>query len=357
MRTVVVAPDKFKGTLTAAEAADAIAAGWRRSRPDDVIHLAPMADGGDGTADVVARAHPGSEWRAARCVDAVGAEHDVSYPILPDGTAVLELAAACGLAQLGAPAPMTAHTAGLGQVLADAVARGARRAIVGLGGSASTDGGAGLVLALGGRLRDAEGAELRPGDDLLRVHSADLTDLIAPPPDGVEVLVDTTATLVGPSGAPRVFAPQKGADAAQVRQLEAALAQLASVLGGEPDAAGAGAAGGTAYGLCTAWPARIVPGAARIGELIGLSELIAAADLVITGEGRYDATSLTGKASGHVLDLAGAAGVPVLVLAGSVGDGLLARDLSALAGSAEESRRHPDLWLQEAARLAAAELD
>jgi glycerate kinase len=212
---------------------------------------------------------------------------------------------------------MGAQTIGLGELLGRALDVGAGRILVGLGGSASTDGGAGALAALGARFLDTDGEPLSPGGralaDLARV---DLSGLREAPEGGVRCLTDVTAPLLGPQGAAAVFGPQKGADGDQIARLEAGLARLAEVLGGDPGAAGAGAAGGTGYGLAVAWGASLTPGAAELGRLAGLDRALADADLVITGEGRFDETSLTGKTCGTVIAAAAAAGVPVAVVAG-----------------------------------------
>jgi glycerate kinase len=262
---------------------------------------------------------------------------------------------------------MGAQTTGLGELLGRALDAGVGRILVGLGGSASTDGGTGALAALGGRFLDAGGQPLPPGGGALAdLARADLSGLRAPPGGGVTCLTDVTAPLLGLRGAAAVFGPQKGADGAQIARLEAGLARLAEMLGGDPAAPGAGAAGGTGYGLAAAWGAALTPGAAELGRLAGLDRALAGADLVITGEGRFDETSLTGKTCGTVIAAAAAAGVPVAVVAGQVCDALAAPGpadagvpggnpapvavvtLAGLAGGTAGALARPRRWLRAA---------
>lgn len=332
---VVIAPDKFKGTVTAPRAAELIGEGWRNARPDDDVVLCPMADGGDGTASVLAAALSGSEWVTTPAVDAVGRPKQASW-LRAGPLAIVELALVCGLAELERPDPLGATTRGLGIVLAAALSSGADRVLVALGGSASTDGGTGAL------------AELLPRDQYPGVE--------------VEVLVDVDSPLLGPSGAARVFAPQKGATPEQVDELEARLETLAALMGGNPRAPGTGAAGGTGYGLAC-WGARLVPGAAAVGEVVGLPRLLAEADVVITGEGRFDETSLRGKTCGQVLSLAGRA--RPFVIAGSahfagsesaLPAGVRIVRLDELAGSIESAMSGAEAFLVASGERAARAL-
>ncbi|MEU3574087.1 glycerate kinase [Kitasatospora sp. NPDC036755] len=351
---VVLAPDSFKGTVTATDAARALAEGWRSVRPDDELIARPMADGGEGTAAAVAAALPGTtEHDVPGCTGPDGRTVTGRYALLPDGTALVELAVASGLPLMARAAPLTATTRGTGEAVAAALDSGARRLTVALGGSASTDGGTGLLAALGLRLTDPQGRELPDGGgELTRLHRVDSTGLRPAPPDGVVLLTDVADPLLGPDGAAAVYGPQKGAGPDEVALLDRGLSRLAALLGGDPAQPGAGAAGGTAYGLTAAWGAVVRPGAAAVADLLGLDRDIAAADLVITGEGRYDATSLRGKAVGEVLGRAARAGVPARIVAGeSTDDRVLT--LSALAGDPASARQHAHTWLARAgARLA-----
>jgi len=337
---VVISPDSFKGSITAGDAAAAIAAGWRAVRPIDEVVLLPQADGGEGTLDAVADAIPDAVLRPVVGVTGPdGAPVDAAWLELPDGTAVIELARSSGLALMRPLNALAATTRGLGEVIAAALDAGARDLVIGLGGSASTDGGAGALEALGDRR----------------------------PPGTVTLLTDVTAPLLGPDGAAAVFGPQKGATPADVEVLERRMRDWAArYRGADPDTPGAGAAGGTAFGFLAAWGARIVPGAAAIADLTGLTAALPDADVLVTGEGRFDATSLTGKVVGHALRAAQDAGVArVVVIAGQVaidvpplaGATRASVSLSDLAGSTDAALADPDRWLRRAGEVAAAQLE
>jgi glycerate kinase len=229
-----------------------------------------------------------------------------------------------------------------------------------LGGSATTDGGTGALAALGARFLDADGVELPPGGGALaRLDRVDLTGLTPPPAGGVQCLVDVTAPLLGPLGAAGQFGPQKGASPAQVAELDAALARLSDVLGGNRDAPGAGAAGGTAYGFAVCWGAAFVSGAQAVAAAAGLDDALRGAALVVTGEGQFDAQSLRGKVVGELVGRAREAGVPVAVVAGRVDAADLpvarALSLSDLAGSIQGAMTEPARWLAEAGAQLARE--
>ncbi|MFJ8436735.1 glycerate kinase [Kitasatospora sp. NPDC094019] len=354
---IVLAPDSFKGTATAAEAARALADGWRSVRPADQLLPLPMADGGEGTLDAVAAARPGATaHEVPGCAGPDGRPVPGRYLRLPDGTALVELATASGLPLLGdRPAPLTATTRGTGEAIAAALDAGATALTVALGGSASTDGGAGLLSALGLRALDRSGTPLPDGGGALAALArVDLDRLRPAPPGGVRLLTDVTNPLLGPNGAAAVYGPQKGAGPAEAALLELGLGRYARLLGGDPGQPGAGAAGGTAFGLAAAWGARITPGAAAVADLLGLDTALAGADLVITGEGRFDATSLQGKVVGEVLGRAARAGVPARLVAGDSTD-VRALTLVALAGDPDDARHRALHWLTRAgARLARA---
>jgi glycerate 2-kinase len=358
---VVAAPDSFKGSIGAAAAAAALAAGWRQVRPqDDVVEL-PLADGGEGTMAVLAEAIPASRWHSAEVSGPGEAPVVAAWLELTGNGAVIELAAAAGLPLLTDLAPLTAHSYGVGQLIGLALDAGAPRIDVGLGGSACTDGGTGALAALGARFLDADGRELPSGGGALhRLAAVNLSELRPPPAGGVSCLTDVRAPLLGLHGAAAVFGPQKGASPSDIQVLEAGLSRLADLLGGDPDMPGAGAAGGCGYGLAAAWGASLLPGAAQIAEIAGLPAALASADLVITGEGQYDATSLTGKVVGAVLAAARAASVPAAIVAGRIPGppptGVRAIDLTSLAGSASAAFGEPVRWLAAAGReLAAAD--
>src|SRR5215472_4509674 len=353
---VVVAPDSFKGSIDAAGAAAAIAAGWRQVRPADEVIELPLADGGEGTAAVIAAAIPASRWHVAEVSGPAEARVAAGWLELPGNGAVVELAAAAGLPLLAELRPLTAHSFGVGELIGHALDAGARRIDVALGGSACTDGGSGALAALGARFLDADGRELpRGGAALARLAAVDLSGLRPGPVDGVSCLTDVLAPLLGPGGAAAVFGPQKGARPADIGLLEAGLGRLAELLGGNPDAPGAGAAGGCAYGLVAAWHAALQPGADRIATIVGLPAAMIGADLVITGEGRYDATSLTGKVVGTVLADAELAGVVTAIVAGRVDLPTRATvvELTGLAGSPDDAFDQPGRWLTAAGQMLA----
>ncbi|GAA1827269.1 glycerate kinase [Microlunatus capsulatus] len=336
-RRVLVAPDKFKGCLPAVAVAAAVARGLRTVHPDlDVVEL-PVADGGDGTVEAALTA--GYAAVHVPATGPTGRPGTARYARRGD-RAVVELAAVVGLDLLpdGVPDPLHASTAGLGLVVRHALDAGVRELVLGLGGSASTDGGAGLVQALGARLLDADGRELPPGGAALaRLASVDLAALTSRLA-GVRVLVasDVTSPLLGPDGAAAVFGPQKGADADQVVLLDAALARWAAVVAAatgtdHADQPGAGAAGGTGFAAIALLGGEMRSGIELVLDLVGFDERLAGASLVVTGEGSLDAQSLSGKAPVGVLDRARAAGVPVVVVAGR---SLLSPAESAAAGFA-----------------------
>jgi glycerate kinase len=318
---IVVAPDSFKGTLSADAAAAAIADGVRRVRPDDEVVLRPVADGGEGTVAAALRA--GYRSRTARVAGPDGRPVDAAWAVLGT-TAVLELATAAGLGLLDRPAPGTATTRGVGELVRHALDAGARRVVLGIGGSATTDGGAGMLQALGLRLLDAGGRDIGPGggglQQLDRVDATGLDPRLA----DVELVVasDVDNPLTGPSGAAHVFGPQKGATVDDVLALDAALTRYAAVLARDLGAdvaatPGAGGAGGTAAGAL-AVGARIVSGAGLVCDLVGLSDVLAGAELVLTGEGSLDEQTLHGKAPAEVAGRARTAGVRCIALAGAV---------------------------------------
>lgn len=338
---VVLAPDKFAGTLGAAEAAAAMAQGWRSIRPDDELVVRPMADGGEGTLAVVAAAVEGAELRTALVADARGFAVEARWLLLPNGTGIVEAAQACGLSRTDVAQrdPLMATSYGVGQLVRAAIDAGSTAVIVGLGGTATVDGGAGAATALGARLRRADGNAIKVGGRYL----AEAVRASAPPPPEVPVIAatDVAAPLLGPTGSVACFAPQKGARPEDLPLLEEALTNLADVverdLPGGPwrDLPGAGAAGGLAFGLAAFACATLRPGAPLIADMIGLSEAVAEAAVVIIGEGSLDDQTLTGKAPAEVARRARAAGVHVLAVAGQVkGEGASVVDQVAVLGPA-----------------------
>jgi glycerate 2-kinase len=357
---VVIAPDSLKGSLDAAPAAEAIAAGWRSVRSGDELVLLPQADGGEGTLDAIASAVPDARVADAGPVTGPdGRPVEAHWLVLPDGTAVVELAQSSGLPRMERLDARGATTRGLGEVIVRALDGGARTLVVGLGGSASTDGGTGALAALGLGLLDADGRVLPDGGGALAgLARVDRGALRAAPHGGVRLLSDVTAPLLGPLGAAAVYGPQKGADARDVAALDAALARLADALGGDPAAPGSGAAGGTAYGFAAAWGASIEPGSAAIADLTGLPAALGDADVLLTAEGRFDATSLAGKVVGHVLGLVAGTATRAGVIAGRVDadPGCWSAALVDLAGSPDAAIGDPARWLAAAGAQAARAL-
>jgi glycerate kinase len=322
---IVIAPDKFKGSLTAAEVADAVAAGLRRADPALEVRAIPVADGGDGTVDAAVSA--GFERRAVTVRGPLGEPAQAAFAV-SNHTAVLELAEASGLRLLppGVFDPLHASTYGTGELIRAALDAGARTLVLGVGGSASTDGGAGLLAALGARFLDAAGHPLEPNGaalaDLVSVDLSGLDERIA----HAEVILatDVDNPLLGTFGAAAVYGPQKGAAPQDVLALETGLGRLVDVLTkqlGEHAVAaaaqpGAGAAGGVGYGAIVGLGASVRPGIELMLELLGVEQAVRGALLVVTGEGSLDEQSLHGKAPVGVARLAALHGVPVVAVCG-----------------------------------------
>lgn len=317
-RRVVVAPDKFKGSLTAVEAAEAIGAGVREALPDADVTLCPIADGGEGTLDVLLAA---GGTRVDRRVSGPLSEPVEAWYVMLDGTAYVESARACGIEHVtpSAHVALAAHTRGIGELITDALERGARQLVLTVGGTASTDGGSGMLQALGARLTDAEGRSVGLGGGALGdVAAVDLTEPRRRLDDArVRVATDVTNPLHGTDGAAAVFGPQKGAGPAEVTTLRANLERWSEALG-FTDRRSAGAGGGISAGAMAALGASAESGFDLVVELTGLADAIAAADLVITGEGSLDAQSLDGKAPAGIAAIARRHGVRVTAIAGRV---------------------------------------
>ncbi len=324
---VLVAPDKFKGTLAAREAGEAIARGWRRGDPSAAVDVVPVADGGEGTVDALVAALGGSIV-TARVTGPLGEAVDADFGLVQPAGAplgVVEMASASGLSLVpeNARDPIRATTRGTGELILAAAARGVRRVLVCVGGSATNDGGAGMAQALGFRLLDAGGADLAPGGgELRRLDRIDASGVAAAiGPIRFEAAVDVDNPLIGPTGASAVYGPQKGASPRDVETLDRALERFAAVVRRDLGVdvarmAGAGAAGGLGAGLVAFLEATLRPGAEVVMEAIGLEARIRASDLVVTGEGSFDAQSLHGKAPSAVLEAAARAGVAAIVFCG-----------------------------------------
>lgn len=340
---ILVAPDKFKGTLTAREAAEAIASGWRRSDPDAEVDVVPIADGGEGTLDALVSAL-GGELHRLSVTGPLGDPVDADLGIAYTGEGplgIVEMARASGLA-LVPPArrdPKRATTRGTGELILHVCRRGAGRVIVCIGGSATNDAGAGMAQALGARLVDERGRDLGPGGaELLRLARIDMGGM----DEAVRVATFVCATdvdnpLVGPNGASAVYGPQKGATPEDVVVLDRALGHFGAVvhrdLGIDVRAiTGAGAAGGLGGGMVAFLGARLRPGVEVVMEAVGLAERMGRADLVVTGEGKFDRQSLRGKAPAGVLRLAREMGIPSMVLCGQAEEEIDGVRVLSLAG-------------------------
>jgi glycerate 2-kinase len=347
---ILVAPDKFKGSLSACEAADCIAAGLRDVLPAAIIETIPIADGGEGTAEVVRDACDG-EWVTCEAHDALGRAITARYVWLHDQKrAVMDMSEAAGLGRI-APSerdPLQAHTCGVREMLLDADRRGASEIIVGLGGSATNDGGFGMARAFGFRFYGAAGHELERSDELV-----DLAKILPSPIEAtvsaakravperptrlplqarIIAAADVRNPLLGTRGATRTFGPQKGAAPDQLEVLEEALARLADVVTHDlgcdfRESAGAGAAGGLGFGLMSFCGATIRPGFDLVARMLDLKAAVQRADLVITGEGKLDDQTLEGKAPAGVAHLARKLGKRVFAIVGASSEGPEVRNL------------------------------
>lgn len=350
---VLIASDSFKGSLTALEANRIIADGWRAVRKQDHIDLVPLADGGEGTAEIIAGAYPFAERREMKAVTGPdGRKIDATWYLLPDMTAVLDLAETSGLPLMRSKDSMRATTRGLGEVLRTALCEGAHDIWLGLGGSATSDGGLGALRALGVKALDRNGQPVPEGGrglkDLVRIDHIDKI----PVPGEMLLLTDVTNPLTGNIGAAHVYGPQKGASLTEVALLDQGLTQLSRVIKRDPNLPGMGAAGGAAYGFVGIYGARVVSGAEFIFNLYDLRTRIKSADLVITGEGMYDEQSAQGKVTGRVIDISHVLGTDCAIIAGQVNTrtSTLYASIIEAAGSLSRAMEHPKYWLFETAR-------
>lgn len=325
MERYVLVPDSFKGTLGSGEICAILREEILRAKPDAEVVSIPVADGGEGSVDAFLTAVGGQRVQVP-CHGPHMEEMTGFYGLLPDGTAVVEMAAAAGLPLAGNRLePDTATTYGVGELMADAAARGARCIILGLGGSATNDGGCGAAAALGARFLDGQGKTFLPtGGNLDRIARIDLGGQ-RPLPE-ITVMCDIDNPLCGPTGASAVFGPQKGADPEMVRRLDGNLRHLAEVIRRDLDVEildlpGAGAAGGMGGGAAAFWNGKLRMGIETVLDTVGFDETVRGTRLVITGEGRLDGQSLRGKVISGVAARAGRAGVPVVALVGAVGEG------------------------------------
>jgi len=327
---VVIAPNAFKGSLTAEQAAECIARGIDRAVPGCVTVRVPVADGGDGTARAVVAA-TGGRWVRCEARDPLGRRVSSGFGVTGDGgTAVIEMALASGLALLTPEerTPLLTSSAGTGDLIRAALDEGVRELLIGIGGSATNDGGAGLARALGVKFLDANGGELDgTGGSLERLSRIDVRGL---DPRLKRVRIDAACDvdnpLFGPRGAASVYGPQKGATPEAVERLDRGLRRFAETVArdlGVDVAAlpGGGAAGGLGAGLAAFFGARLVPGAERVLEIVGFRQKLAGCDWVITGEGRLDGQTVFGKAPAAVAKAAREQGIPAIALCGSLGPG------------------------------------
>jgi len=366
---ILIAPDKFKGSLNAREVAENIAKGLRDALPDAKIDIVPMADGGEGTAEAICDVRGGS-WLKCKAHDPLGREIDARYGWIQSGKiAVMEMSEAAGMRRVseGQRDPVRATTFGVGEMILDAANRGANEIIIGLGGSATNDGGFGMARALGFRFLAHE-HELRDVvtelAGLERIQKP--KDLILPK---IIAAVDVKNPLLGKDGATRVFGPQKGVTKDQIDKLELALTRLADVVAKEfgfdyRNEPGAGAAGGLGFGLMSFCAAKVRPGFDVAAEAVGLESKIKDADVVITGEGSLDRQTLEGTTPAGVARLAGKLGKPVFAIVGRAIKDPDVREIfdavyeNARPGmSQEENMKHAAELLRENARALARTLE
>jgi len=328
---IVIAPDSFKGSLSAKEAGLAMERGIRRAFPESAISVVPMADGGEGTMECLISATDG-KYVAQKVLNPVGREIESGFGILGNGTTcIIEMAMSSGLYLIEHHErnPMRTTTYGFGQLIAAALDQGCREFILAVGGSATNDGGAGMLQALGVKLLGADGDEIGfGGGELSRLHSIQ-TDGMDPRLGECEFIIacDVDNPLIGPRGASAVFGPQKGATPEMINQLDENLKQFADVIEQALGTAihhipGTGAAGGLAGGILAFLNGKLESGVSIVARVTGLEEAMAGADLVLTGEGRVDFQTIGGKTPYGVAKLAHSCGVPAILLAGSVGDGI-----------------------------------
>jgi glycerate kinase len=362
---IIVAPDSYKGSVSATGVAAAMARGILAVFPDAEVRSVPIADGGEGTVEALVSA-TGGRLEQARVSGPLGEPVTAVWGVLGDGaTAVIEMAAASGLPLVPRELrdPLRASTTGTGELIQAALDAGLRKLIIGIGGSATNDGGAGMAQALGVRFLDAQGRTLPPGGAALaRLDRIDLSAL-DPRLAQAEILVacDVDNPLTGPRGASAIYGPQKGATPETVQELDQALGVLARVAAAATgrnvaERPGAGAAGGLGAGLLWFTPARLRPGVEIVLEATGFEAMLTGTDLVLTGEGRTDAQTAMGKAPVGVAEVARRHGVPVVCLSGGLAagaDAVLAKGIDALASIVPQAMSLDDCMAQGAALIEA----
>ena len=356
---ILIAPDSFKGSISAIEAAKAISDGWRKVRQNDEITIAPLADGGEGTLDAIAHIHGGTFMP----LSVVGPDNrtvEARWLLLADGRAIVELASASGITHMQELDAMKAHTYGFGELLKSAASHPLTKEIIAtVGGTASTDAGVGALMALGYKFMDENGQAIAlGGENLAKIKSVDTRDAYLPT-CSVKVLTDVSNPLLGIKGAAHIFAPQKGANAADIEGLENGLENFAAITSGNIGVAGSGAAGGTAFGLATLWGAKIESGAIYLFDLLGIENEIKNADLIITGEGALDSQSWDGKVIGALADITQRNNSQLWAIVGVDKSDAKSAHLSQvlslveLAGNTTEAITHPRHWLERAGEEAA----
>jgi glycerate kinase len=369
---ILIAPDKFKGSLDASGAARAIARGFSQGWPEAEVLTCPLADGGEGTMELLVAA-TGGKTVACEVTGPLGERRQAQLGVLGDGrTAVVEMAAASGLALVppGKRDPRYTTTAGTGDLIRCALDEGLRRIIVGIGGSGTNDGGAGMAASLGVRFLDENGEDLPHG--AIYLNNLEAMDIGGMDPrireTAIVVASDVSNPLLGEQGASRVYGPQKGAGEYDVQLLETALARLSEmtsrhVAPGYEMKPGAGAAGGLGFGLMAFLGAAVLPGIEVVMKAVGFERKLAGCGLVITGEGRLDAQTAYGKTVTGVARVASNHGIPVLALAGEVAEGaekLHELGVTAFMGinrgplSVEDSMRLADSLLESTSRETAS---
>ena len=369
---ILIAPDKFKGTLSAREVGEAIAAGLRAVLPDATIDIIPMADGGEGTAEVIGQAL-GASWIKCKAHDPRGREIEARYGwVEKDKLAVMEMSEAAGMRRLTPNElnPEVATTFGVGEMIRDAAKCGANEIIIGLGGSATNDGGLGMARALGFRFLGSDGREINNVLDLISLQRIAGEDKSEDKGNvKITAAVDVKNPLLGENGATRVFGPQKGVPAEKLEKFERALTRLAEVAKDQfgydhQNEPGSGAAGGLGFGLLSFCGAKIRPGFEVVAEAVGLGRKMQDVDVVITGEGRLDRQTLEGKTPAGVAQLARRFKKPVFAFVGRAIDDRQVRALfegvytNARPGmSDEENRKRAAEFLQDNARQLAEDLN
>lgn len=353
MARILIAPDSFKGSATSRQVCNALASGWLEVRHGDEIESAPFADGGEGTLDCIESVSASAVRVPIHVQGATGIEHSSSWLLVNGDTAVIEMAALCGITTVEKLDPLGAHSFGVGQAIKAALTDDrVKEILVAVGGSASSDAGTGALVALGFTFLNTNGSAVGFGGGQLHAIETILSPVhIASVERGIKVLVDVQSPLIGTTGAAHVFAPQKGADAEQVDLLDIGLSHLLSLVG-VADKPGYGAAGGVSFGLSTLLGATIVSGVHTIASLIDLEEKIKQADCVITGEGSFDSQSFSGKVVGYIAEVAQRNSVPMMIACGvnKNGDDPAIISLVDLAPSVETAMSESGKWLIEAGK-------